>query len=348
MGKQRYCCKFPASWGLYAYSSISLGSRHTFLPSREKAPQFLLGKGPVEQVHERMGNPRVNMVPENVRHTMKNSITFSFLPTFHLPCFSALFSNCDMQLSLEELPIGSQEPHPVSKEERMAESEEAKNQWEAAKDAEERQLKAKISAQKAEILKLRTWKEKYTKKYAGAKERTAKLEHQIRKASEAHQETLEKRDQQIRAVADRLTRAEELLALRSAELSVAQSFLSTTDSLSEAEVLGIVRDLNENIFQVAANLTEEWEKLGSSRTGRFSVTEHDVDALSLIYGPALIQSALKGDPTAVTFLVQSCLCHLATQIASSWRHDQKLTMLESVHKRLSASSEYTSHATSGI
>ena len=230
----------------------------------------------------------------------------------------------------------------------MAESEEAKNQWEAAKDAEERQLKAKISAQKAEILKLRTWKEKYTKKYAGAKERTAKLEHQIRKASEAHQETLEKRDQQIRAVADRLTRAEELLALRSAELSVAQSFLSTTDSLSEAEVLGIVRDLNENIFQVAANLTEEWEKLGSSRTGRFSVTEHDVDALSLIYGPALIQSALKGDPTAVTFLVQSCLCHLATQIASSWRHDQKLTMLESVHKRLSASSEYTSHATSGI
>ena len=271
---------------------------------------------------------------------MENSVTFSFLPTFHLPCFNTLFSDSDMQLSPEESSTGSQEPHSVPGE-GMAGSEKVESQWEAAKDAEERQ-KAKIDAQKTEILRLRTWKERYTKKYAGAKEKTAKLEHQIRKASKAHQETLEKRDQQIQAMADRLTRTEELLASRSAELSGAQSFLSTTDSLSEVEVLGIVRDLNENVFQVAATLTEEWEKLGLPRTGRFTVIQHDVEALAPICGPALIQSALDRDPTAVTFLVQSCLCYLATQITLGWRHDQKLVMLESVHQRLSASSKYTS------
>ena len=35
-----------------------LGSRHTFLPSREKTPHFLLGKRPVKAVHECMGSPR--------------------------------------------------------------------------------------------------------------------------------------------------------------------------------------------------------------------------------------------------------------------------------------------------
>ena len=44
-----------------------------------------------------------------------------------------------------------------------------------------------------------------------------------------------------------------LLATRSAEPSGAQAPLSTTDRLSEVEVLSIVHDLNENIFQVTVN-----------------------------------------------------------------------------------------------
>jgi hypothetical protein len=51
----------------------------------------------------------------------------------------------------------------------------------------------------------------------------------------------------------------ELSATRSAELSKAQMFLSATDRLSEMEVLSIVRALNEFFYQVAVNLTEEWE-----------------------------------------------------------------------------------------
>jgi len=209
----------------------------------------------------------------------------------------------------------------------VVESEDVNGLWGATKNLEERQ-KVKIDAQKVEIFRLKGWKEWYAKKYRGVKERVAELEREIEKASEAHQETLGKQDQCSQAMADRLAQTEELLAVRSAELAVAQSFLWTTDGLSEAEVLDIVRDLNENIFQVAANLTEEWEKLGPSRANGFAVDQRDIDYLSHFHGPVLIQQALKRDPVAVTFLVQSCLCCLAMDITSSWRRNWELAELD--------------------
>ena len=280
-------------------------------------------------------------MPENLCHADKGSAMFSFLSAFHLPCFGTPFSNSNMQLFPEELSI-SRESLPVP-EGRIA--DEAMGLWRATGDLEERQ-KAKIDAQRVDILRLRKRKEEYAKEYRWAKERTVELERKLREASEAHQKILEERDQHIQAMTDRLTLSEELLALRSAELTVAQSFLSTTDSLSEAEVLGIVRDLNENIFQVAANLTEEWEKLGLSQTNRFTIPQHDIDTLSSIHGSVLIRSASDQDPAAVTFLIQSCLCSSVTQITSSWRHDRDLATLWCAYKQLYTSSEYTSHAAS--
>ena len=281
-------------------------------------------------------------VPEKVRRAAESNAMFGFFFTFHLPYLTTPFSDSAMQLSLEELSI-SREPLPQSGE-RTFGREEAEEPRGVMRDREERR-KANVNAQRVEVLRLRRQKDEYAKKYRGAKGRIVELEHELRKVSEVHQEALAKQDQDIQAMADRLAQTEELLAQRSAELTGAQSFLSTTDGLSEAEVLGIVRDLNENVFQVAANLTEEWEKLGLSRTGRFAITQNDVDVLCRIYGPVLIQSALDRDPTGVTLLVQSCLCSIVTEIASSWGHDQELTALWSVYQRLHASSEYTSHAT---
>jgi len=270
---------------------------------------------------------------------------FDFLPGFDLSHFTTSFDYNDMHLSTEEPLIRSRELLPDSKEGRTIRSEEVRGLRGATDNLVERQ-KAKIDAQKAEIFRLRNWKERYAKRYREAKERISELEHDIGKVSDDHQETLEKYDRRIRAMADHLERTEELLAARSAELAGAQYFLSTTDRLSEADVLSIVRDLNENIFQVAANLTEEWEKLGSSRTSRFDIDQRDIDSFARFYGPALIQSAIDRDPAAVTFLVQSCLCYLAMKYTSSWRHDQELATLGSVYKRLSDSGRYTSPATS--
>ena len=73
----------------------------------------------------------------------------------------------------------------------------------------------------------------------------------------------------------RLKQTEELLETRSAELSGAHTFLSTEGCLSKMEVLNTVRDLSENIYQVAVRLAEEWEKLDPSQV----TSRMDVDPL---------------------------------------------------------------------
>ena len=202
-------------------------------------------------------------------------------------------------------------------------------------------LKAQIDSHKAEIFHLKKWKELYTKKYRTAKERIAELEHTVEETSRAYKEDLAKQDRRIKAMADELAQTKELLAVRSTELAGAQSFLSTKDRISEAEVLDIVRDLNENIFQVSANLTEEWEKLRSSQSKRHRISTEYIDAYSKSYGPTLVHYALRRNTPAVTYLIQSCLCDSAAEIVSSW-HSKELRVLGSVYQRISASGGYTS------
>ena len=148
--------------------------------------------------------------------------------------------------------------------------------------------------------------------------------------------SMEGQTKQIRAMGERLKETEELLAKRSAKLAEVQTFLSTEDRLSEAEVLGIVRDLNENIFQVAAKLTEEWEQMGPPR----ATNQKNVNPTSNPRVPALVQLVRNGDPASVTFLLQSCLCSQAVNMTSSWVYHQELTTLDSVYQRLSASGKY--------
>lgn len=145
----------------------------------------------------------------------------------------------------------------------------------------------------------------------------------------------ERRARHIRAKEESLKQTEKLLATRSAELSGAQTFLSTTDRLSEGEVLGIVRDLNENIYQVAVNLSDEWEKLGTSQTIKGTI----VDSASRPRNPTPVRRVLSRDPAALTFLLQSCICSQVAKIAESWSHHQELDILKSVYQRLSASGE---------
>lgn len=155
-----------------------------------------------------------------------------------------------------------------------------------------------------------------------------------------YQGVVEGETRQARTLGERLTRTEELLAARSAELSEAHTFLSTTDRISEVEVLSIVRDLNENIYQVANHLAEEWEKLEPPATSRI-----DPDPASQSPVPILVQLARDRDSTGLTYLLQSCLCHQAANMTSSWDRSQELGILESVYKRLSASGGHNAAST---
>lgn len=249
-----------------------------------------------------------------------------------------------MSFPLEKSAIQSQETLSVSEAGARLESEEIEREDGWTEDLARRQ-RAKIDSQKVEKFKLRRSKGRYERKYKGAKKQVEELEHEIGRVLRAHKEISEKRNKRVQAMEDELTRAKELLAARSTELSAAQSFLSTRDGLSDAEVLDIVRVLNKNVSQVAANLTKEWKKLGSPPSGRFVVSKKNIDEVSRFCGPVLVHQSVEGDPAAVNLLVRSCICRIVTQITSSWRHDRghtELGILGFVYEGLSASGRCTS------
>lgn len=246
----------------------------------------------------------------------------------------------------DELVTRSQGPLSASENGKTSESETSEELQTTAENPVGRH-ETRFNAQKAKIHVLKTSKEKYARKYEAAKKRIVRLESEMGRSSRVHQEDLEKRDEHIRVMEDELERTNELLSERTKELSGAQSFLSTTDRLSEAEVLGIVRDLNQNIFQAAANLSEEWEKLASTQSARVIMSDKTLEDFSQFYGPIPIYRASQWDPVAVTFLVQVCLCHLSAQITTSWRckrDGDQLGILSSIYKHLSAFGKYTSPA----
>ena len=163
-----------------------------------------------------------------------------------------------------------------------------------------------------------------------------KLEQENARLHGSLKEAVEAQARQARSMQERLKKTEELLQARAAEVSEAQTFLSNVDRLSEIDVLGIVRDLNENIYQVAIILARAWEKLDSSQvTGPIGV-----DLTSQHRDPILIQLARKRDLAGLTYLLQSFLCHQAVDMTSSWAHSRELGALEYVYQRLSASSEH--------
>ena len=135
------------------------------------------------------------------------------------------------------------------------------------------------------------------------------------------------------AMEERFKEREELLEMRSVELTAAQEFLSTTDRLSEAEVLNIVGDLNENIYQVAVNLSEKWEKLEPPQTTGTT----GIDPASRPPASILVQRVRNRDPRGLTFLLQSYLCSQTAEMTSGWGHHREL---ESVYQQLSVSSEH--------
>ena len=162
------------------------------------------------------------------------------------------------------------------------------------------------------------------------------LEHRIEAMRVSHRGDMEGKIKHIQGAEEQLKKTEELLAARSEELSGTQTFLSTTDRLSEVEVLSIVRSLNESIYQVAVKLTEEWEKLESSKaTGQM-----DVDPTSKPPVSVLDQLVRNRDPMGLTLLLQSCLCYLVVTMTSSWGPHQELAVLGSIYQRLSASGKH--------
>ena len=173
-----------------------------------------------------------------------------------------------------------------------------------------------------------------------------KLERDIRHMHRSHQGEVQRRTQEIQALGEQLKKTEELSARRSAELSETQTFLSTKDRIPETEVLSIVHDLNERIYQVAVGLTEGLEKLEPPRA---TTSRMDVDLTPRSHTSAVAQPARHDrDLTGLTFRLQSHLCSQAVRMTSGWGRHHQLAILEPIYQHLSASGEHLSSTPGNI
>ena len=194
-------------------------------------------------------------------------------------------------------------------------------------------LRSRLDKEKGEKGELKRDKKRLEVEGKDKDERIKKLEQENKKL----QGTVESQTKLTQEAEEKLTKTEGLLATRSAELNGSHAFLSTKDRLSEAEVLGIVRDLNENIYQVSVKLTEEWEKVESSRTAS---KKNAGPAPPPTRVPALVRLVHNRDPASLTFLLQMRLCTQALNITSSWSRYRDFAVIDSVYKRLSATGEH--------
>ena len=247
--------------------------------------------------------------------------------------------------SEDELPTVHQDRHvstpkpftgPQKEEERGGGAERSGEMKRLRREV--RDLKALLDRVRTEAIRLKGEEEKLMGECKCRDNLITELEHRIERMYHFYQGVVGRKTRHIRAMEEHLEQTKELLATRSAELSEAQAFLSTTDRLSEMEVLGIVRDLNENIYQVAVHLTEEFEKLELPPvTNRMSV-DPTPDLQPCV--PTLVQLVRNRDLVGLTFLLQSCFCSQAAKISSSRSHREESAILESIYQRLSVSGEH--------
>jgi hypothetical protein len=293
------------------------------IKNEENAPQFLyliltVIHGPLSQ-------------PRSASHTMSESSTVRDHPN-PTPTDSAPLP----RENKVEPPAMPQDRHaPMPKPLREPEKGEERR-GDSAMNEETQRLRREIDKYKGDIHRLERSEERLRAKCGRRDNRIEELEQKIAGMRSSWAETVEAEAGKARTMQKRLKQTEELLGTRTAELSGAQAFLSTADRLSEMEVLSIVRDLNENIFQVAVSLTEEWEKLEPSQaTGQ---TNPDPTPQPRVI--VLVRLARNRDLMGLTYLLQLHLCYQAMKMTSSWARNPDLGALKQVYQSLSASGEH--------
>ena len=96
--------------------------------------------------------------------------------------------------------------------------------------------------------------------------------------------------------------------------------------LSKMEVLSIVRDINENVYQAAVSLTEEWRNWSHRRllVGLKLIPLRDFSTPRPRLRPA-------GPRPGLTFLLLPHLCYWVVDTSSSRGYSQELVALKYVH-----------------
>ena len=149
-------------------------------------------------------------------------------------------------------------------------------------------------------------------------------------------------DEARRAEAKRLQTVK-LLEERTTELKGAQAFLTKADSLSGADVIGMVESLNSEILQVSAFMADTL-KCGYPPMATEEVEQMAAQA-SRVLGNRMVRLLRSkqpdGDPMLIQIALQACMVSLCKEMTSSWDlHDPQCHhILATIYARIQQTGE---------
>jgi hypothetical protein len=145
----------------------------------------------------------------------------------------------------------------------------------------------------------------------------------------------------IARLQDRLDERDKLLSERTAELTAAQAFLTRVDAVSDAEVVGMVENLNALIDSasgaISGAISDIWdqrEPVSETVTGEF-----DVKKIRDAFGHSMFEQIAARNSVAVTLAINSHLIRFVRRVVSGWGGGNAAGILGEIYGMISTKGE---------
>ena len=135
----------------------------------------------------------------------------------------------------------------------------------------------------------------------------------------------------------RLSEKDKLLSERTTELSAAQAFLTRVDAVSEAEVVGMVENLNTLISSASGALSATWDQ--REPVSGTLVAELDLQSARDYLGDSMFDEVAARNPVAVTLAVEMYLVQFVEQVTSGWGGGAVAGVLGEIYRMISTKGE---------
>ena len=141
----------------------------------------------------------------------------------------------------------------------------------------------------------------------------------------------------VQELTARLDEKEKLLKDRTTELNAAQAFLTRVDTVSEAEVVAMVDNLNTLISSTSGALQNAWDE--REPIPGTLVDEPDSDQIRDGFGSLMFERIKARDSVAVNLAVQMSLGYFIQRVTSGWGGGQVAGTLGKIYTMISAEGE---------
>ena len=145
-------------------------------------------------------------------------------------------------------------------------------------------------------------------------------------------------DEHARELAVRLAEREKLLTERTTELNAAQAFLTKVDAVSEAEVVGMVDNLNTLICSASGALSDTWDS--REPIPGTLVEDSDMEQIRVKFGDLVARQIGARDTVAVNLAIQMQLSKFIEGITSGWGSGQAAGSLAKIYGVISTKGKF--------